>query len=373
VKCLSHWEKGGGEYIELEASFYDVSTLLRRGIARVSPLVLETAATSVRGAAQNPSPFAFLPPRIPTPVPVPSHVSLQTHRIAIRLSCRLARTRSAYPLLEAAGEARLAIYTHISRRMQNSPIWDIVLAMNSCSHFDVPVRVSPPVRAGGEQRRCRSSSSARGWSPRAIRARSTHYRRASARPTASVTPCTRPPLHFVCCCASHRSTFASRSLHPGGESVLLGRSMATKVEWMAPDARAIARGHAAGAPELKGGMALERRSAVVGHRWPTAAGPDERVPAWQAVVAGLRAWHGRCTAWRRARGRRALRWRRVRRARRVGRCAVHAMYACSQCAVCVSERVCTRSAPVVRASQMCRLNILSNPTLSRLSRPRPTD
>ena len=131
----SHWEKGGGEYIELEASFYDVSTLLRRGIARVSPLVLETAATSVRGAAQNPSPFAFLPPRIPTPVPVPSHVSLQTHRIAIRLSCRLARTRSAYPLLEAAGEARLAIYTHISRRMQNSPIWDIVLAMNSCSHF----------------------------------------------------------------------------------------------------------------------------------------------------------------------------------------------------------------------------------------------
>ena len=188
-----------------------------------------------------------------------------------------------------------------------------------------------------------------------------------------MTPCPRPPLHFVCCRASHQSMCASRSWHPGGESVLLACGMAAKVEWMAPDARAIARGHAAGAPELKGGMALERRSAVVGHRWPTAAGPDERVPAWQAVVAGLRAWHGRCTAWRRARGRRALRWRRVRRARRVGRCAVHAMYACSQCAVCVSERVCTRSAPVVRASQMCRLNILSNPTLSRLSRPRPTD
>ena len=103
-----------------EASFYDVSTLLRRGIARVSPLVLETAATSVRGAAQTPSPFAFPPPRIPTPVPVPSHVSLQTHRIAIRLSCRLARTHSAYPSLEAAGKARLAIYTHISRRMHIS-------------------------------------------------------------------------------------------------------------------------------------------------------------------------------------------------------------------------------------------------------------
>ena len=282
---VTHWEKGGGEYIELEASFYDVSTLLRRGIARVSPLVLETAATSVRGAAQNPSPFAFLPPRIPTPVPVPSHVSLQTHRIAIRLSCRLARTRSAYPLLEAAGEARLAIYTHISRRMQNSPIWDIVLAMNSCSHFDVPVRVSPPVRAGGEQRRCRSSSSARGWSPRAIRARSTHYRRASARPTASVTPCTRPPLHFVCCCASHRSTFASRSLHPGGESaprVRHGRKGRVDGAGRASD-RARPRSRRPGAQRWHGSRAPVRggRPAVADRRGPGRASP---------CVAGCGSW-----------------------------------------------------------------------------------
>ena len=34
-------------------------------------------------------------------------------------------------------------------------------------------------------------------------------------------------------------------------------------------------------------MALERRPAVVGHRWPSAAGPDEPVPAWQVVDAGF--------------------------------------------------------------------------------------
>ena len=145
--------------------------------------------------------------------------------------------------------------------------------------------------------------------------------------------------------------FASRSLHPGGESVLLACGMAAEVEWVAPDARASARGHAAGAPELKGGMALERWPAVVGHRWPSAAGPDERVPAWQAVDADLRVRHGLCAAWWRARGRRALRWRRVRRVRRVERCALRRYVCGHQCTVCVSVRRKNRSARDFRASQ----------------------
>ena len=41
--------------------------------------------------------------------------------------------------------------------------------------------------------------------------------------------------------------------------------------------------------------------------------------------------------------------------------------------VCVSVRVCTRSAPAVRASQVCRLNIFLIPTLIPHSRPRSTD
>ena len=326
-------------------------------MTRVSPLLLETAATSVRRAADMSSPFALPPPCAPTPVPAPSHVSLQTHHIPTRHSCTLARSRSTNPCMEAAGAARQPICMCIPDTMQKSHECNCVLARNLCSHFLVPVRVSPPVRAGGEQRRCRSSPSARGWSPRAIPVRSTDYSRASARPTASFTPCTRPPLHFVCCRASHQSMFASRSLHPGGESVLLACGMAAEVEWVAPDARASARGHATGAPERKGGMALERRPAVVGHRWPTAAGLDVRARAWQAVEPRLRVLHGRCTAWRRARGRRALRWWRVRRVRRVGRCALRRDAACSQCTVCVSVRVCTRSALAVRASQLSRLNI----------------
>ena len=206
--------------------------------------------------------------------------------------------------------------------------------MNSCSHFDVPVRVSPQVRPGGEQRRCRSSPSARGWSPRAFRARSTDYARASARPTASVTPCTRPPLHFVCRGASHRSTFASRSWHPGGESVLLARRMAAGVMWMTADARADARGHAAHERERTGGAALERRPAVVGHRWPSAAGPDEPAPAWQVVYAGLRVRQGLCAAWWRACARWALRWRRRRRRRRVGDARVRRLAECSSVCMC---------------------------------------
>ena len=121
------------------------------------------------------------------------------------------------------------------------------------------------------------------------------------------------------------------------------------------------------------GPAMEGWPAVVGHRWSTAAGLDERALLWQVVAAGLCALHGRCTARRRARGRRVLRWRRLRRARRVERCALRRYVCGTQCTVCVSVRVCTRSAPVVRASQMCRLNILSIPTLIRRSHLRPTD
>ena len=120
---------------------------------------------------------------------------------------------------------------------------------------------------------------------------------------------------------------------------------------MAPDPRATARGHAAGAPVLKGGMALERRPAVVGHLWPIAAGSDERALLWQAVAAGLRALHGCCTARWRARGRRVLRWRRMRRARRVERCALRRYVCGHQCTVCVSVRRKNRSAPDFRASQ----------------------
>ena len=85
--------------------------------------------------------------------------------------------------------------------------------------------------------------------------------------------------------------------------------MAAGVEWMTADARADARGHAADERERTGGTALERRPAVVGHRWPSAAGPDEPVPAWQVVemwtlayvygtvfarLGGVRALAGRC-------------------------------------------------------------------------------
>ena len=75
------------------------------------------------------------------------------------------------------------------------------------------------------------------------------------------------------------------------------------------------------------GLAMEVGSAVVSHRWPIAAGLDERALAWQVVVSRLRALQGRCTARQRVRGRRALRWRRLRRLRRVGRCALR-RYAC---------------------------------------------
>ena len=82
-------------------------------MTRVSPLLLETAATSVRRAADMSSPFALPPPCVPTPVPAPSHVSLQTHHIPTRHSCTLARSRSTNPCMEAAGGARQPICMYI--------------------------------------------------------------------------------------------------------------------------------------------------------------------------------------------------------------------------------------------------------------------
>ena len=82
-------------------------------MTRVSPLLLETAATSVRRAADMSSPFALPPPCAPTPVPAPSHVSLQTHHIPTRHSCTLARSRSTNPCMEAAGGARQPICMYI--------------------------------------------------------------------------------------------------------------------------------------------------------------------------------------------------------------------------------------------------------------------
>jgi hypothetical protein len=71
-------------------------------------------------------------------------------------------------------------------------------------------------------------------------------------------------------------------------------------------------------------------SAVVSHRWPIAAGLDERALVWQVVEARLPARHGRYMARRRARDRRA-RWRRRRYVRCVGRaCAWRRDGACTR-------------------------------------------
>ena len=142
---------------------------------------------------------------------------------------------------------------------------------------------------------------------------------------------------------------------------------------MAPDARAAARGHAADARERKGGMACERRSAVVGHRRPTAAGCDVRTRVWQAVEVRLPARHGRCAARQPARGRRTLRWLRRRRRRRVVDARVSRLVWCSQCAVCVSVRVCWRSAPGLFASDVRVVNIRSIKILGARSLRHPAD
>ena len=170
-----------------------------------------------------------------------------------------------------------------------------------------------------------------------------------------LSPPARDPRCFrllPCLSISHADCFGgSQSQELGGAHELLARRMAAGVEWMTADARADACGHAADERERTSGTALEHRPAVVGHRWPTAAGPDELVPAWQVVVAGLRAWHGRCTAWRRARGRRALRWSCRRRRRRANDARLRRLALCSKCAVCMSVRAKTRFAPDFRASQ----------------------
>jgi hypothetical protein len=191
-------------------------------------------------------------------------------------------------------------------------------------------------------------------------------RRWSRGGTPSVTPATRAPSspsgsrlrsHFACGWPSLACSLgASRPSLRAARALPLRRSASRppRLPARAPPPPPRPRDASAAAPS---GLAMEGRPAVVGHRWPIAADSDERALLWQAVAAGLRALHGRCTARRRARGRRVLRWRRVRRARRVERCALRRYVCGTQCTICVSVRVCTRSAPAVRASQMCRWNI----------------
>ena len=113
-------EKAGGEYIELRGAFYDVWPLHRGLMTRFPAPLLEIAATSVRRPRGDPLPFHSLPPCFPTPDPAPCTCHLNTHRDAKCFPRAPAQPRCVYPSLEAAGEARLAIYTHISRRMHIS-------------------------------------------------------------------------------------------------------------------------------------------------------------------------------------------------------------------------------------------------------------
>ena len=87
-------------------------------------------APTPRGPADFPLPAAVLPDARPRPLRMPP----EHHRDAKCFPRAPAQPRCVYPSLEAAGEARLAIYTHISCRMQISGEWNCVLAMNSCSH-----------------------------------------------------------------------------------------------------------------------------------------------------------------------------------------------------------------------------------------------
>ena len=91
--------------------------------------------------------------------------------------------------------------------------------------------------------------------------------------------------------------------------------------WSASAARAPSAGFATAVPTSRAAAAAASRrsgtglvhpaiSARAAGHWPSVAGSDEHVPAWQVVDADLRVRHGLCAAWRRARARRALRWRR---------------------------------------------------------------
>ena len=110
-----------GELTQASATIDAMVTAgLKLKLRSISPLLLETAATSVRRAADMSSPFALPPPCAPTPVPAPSHVSLQTHHIPTPHSCTLARSRSTNPCMEAAGAARQPICMCIPDTMQKS-------------------------------------------------------------------------------------------------------------------------------------------------------------------------------------------------------------------------------------------------------------
>jgi hypothetical protein len=212
----THWECRGGEYIELRGPFctkHGVASSEDQGCAHG---MRGRDRPSRHGALEAPLRRASSHTTPPSPHRRHPHQPLLRRR---RHNCCESRSRwmrRAMPWRQPPAPCRGAITNPIPHRMQKSHECNSVIATNFASPREVPVRVSPQVRAGGEQRRCRSSRSACGWSPRAIRVRSTDYARASARPTASLTPCARPPLHCVCCRASHRSVFASRSLHPGG-------------------------------------------------------------------------------------------------------------------------------------------------------------
>ena len=123
-------EKAGGEYIELRRAFYDVWPLHRGLMTRFPAPLLEIAATSVRRPRGDPLPFHSLPPCFPTPDPAPCTCHLNTHRDAKCFPRALAQPRCVYPCLEAAGEVRLPICMHISRRMHKRSKLPIVFAMH---------------------------------------------------------------------------------------------------------------------------------------------------------------------------------------------------------------------------------------------------
>ena len=113
-------EKAGGEYIELRRAFYDVWPLHRGLMTRFQAPLLEIAATSVSRPHGDPSPFHCLPPRFPTPDPVPCTCHLNTHREAKCSANASAASRCVYPCMEAAGEVRDPICMYIPLTRQKS-------------------------------------------------------------------------------------------------------------------------------------------------------------------------------------------------------------------------------------------------------------
>ena len=95
-------------------------TLLRIVMTGVPAPLLEIAATSVSRPHGDPSPFHCLPPRFPTPDPVPCTCHLNTHREAKCSANASAASRCVYPCMEAAGEARDPICMYIPLTRQKS-------------------------------------------------------------------------------------------------------------------------------------------------------------------------------------------------------------------------------------------------------------